>query len=56
MKLNSKIPNGPLHDKWTNYKSKVPFSQSSNKRNLEVIVVWTWPSWSSCSCFSWRDG
>ena len=41
MKLNSKIPNGPLHDKWTNYKSKVPLVSPSNKRNLEVIVVGT---------------
>ena len=41
MKLNSKIPDGPLQDKWTNYKSKVPLVSPSNKRNLEVIVVGT---------------
>ncbi len=41
MKLNSKIPPGPLQDKWTNYKSKVPLVSPSNKRNLEVIVIGT---------------
>ena len=39
VKLNSKIPDGPLETKWTNYKSKVPLVNPSNKRNLEVIVV-----------------
>jgi succinate dehydrogenase / fumarate reductase flavoprotein subunit len=41
MKLDSKIPEGPLENKWTKYKSSVPLVNPANKRNLEVIVVGT---------------
>ena len=41
MRLNSKIPEGPLEKKWSNYKSKVPLVSPSNKRNLEIIVIGT---------------
>ena len=41
MRLNSKIPEGPLENKWANYKSKVPLVSPSNKRNLEVIIIGT---------------
>ena len=41
MILNNKIPAGPLEDKWTNYKAKVPLVSPSNKRNLEVIIIGT---------------
>ena len=37
--LDSKIPEGPLEQKWTKYRSTVPLVNPSNKRNLEVIVV-----------------
>ena len=40
-KLDSKIPAGPLEDKWTKYKSSVPLVNPSNKRRIEVIVVGT---------------
>ncbi|KXK37959.1 MAG: fumarate reductase/succinate dehydrogenase flavoprotein subunit [Saprospiraceae bacterium] len=39
MTLESKIPEGPLADKWTNYKSTVPLVAPNNKRKLEVIVI-----------------
>lgn len=39
MILDSKIPSGPLKDKWTNYKSSVPLVAPNNKRRLEVIIV-----------------
>lgn len=39
--LNSKIPQGPLADKWTNYKSHINLVNPANKRRLEVIVVGT---------------
>ncbi|MCU0428349.1 MAG: fumarate reductase/succinate dehydrogenase flavoprotein subunit [Cytophagaceae bacterium] len=39
MKLDAKIPEGPLESKWTKYRSKVPLVNPANKRNLEVIVV-----------------
>ncbi len=38
-KLDSKIPEGPLHEKWTKYRSTVPLVNPANKRNLEIIVV-----------------
>ena len=39
MKLDSKIPEGNLEQKWSNYKSSIALVNPSNKRNLEVIVV-----------------
>ena len=39
--LNSKIPDGPLAEKWTTYKSKVPLVSPANKRRLDIIVVGT---------------
>lgn len=41
MALDSKIPAGPLADKWTNYKNKVKLVNPANKRKLEIIVVGT---------------
>ncbi len=41
MSLNSKIPGGPLAEKWTKYKSTMPIVAPNNKRKLEVIVVGT---------------
>jgi succinate dehydrogenase / fumarate reductase flavoprotein subunit len=38
-KLNSRIPEGPLDKKWTQYKSKVRLVNPANKRRIEVIVV-----------------
>ena len=39
--LESRIPDGQLIDKWTNYKSRVPLVSPSNKRRLDVIVIGT---------------
>ena len=39
--LESKIPQGPLADKWTHYKSKVPLVSPANKRRLDIIVIGT---------------
>jgi succinate dehydrogenase / fumarate reductase flavoprotein subunit len=41
MNLNSKIPSGPLAEKWTKYKSTIPIVAPNNKRKLEIIVVGT---------------
>ncbi|MBS1651928.1 MAG: fumarate reductase/succinate dehydrogenase flavoprotein subunit [Bacteroidetes bacterium] len=38
-KLDSKIPEGVLEQKWTKYRSTMPLINPANKRNLEVIVV-----------------
>ncbi len=41
MKLESKVPQGELSTKWTQYKSSVPLVNPANKRNLNIIVVGT---------------
>jgi succinate dehydrogenase / fumarate reductase flavoprotein subunit len=38
-KLDSKIPEGPIDQKWTKYRSTVPLVNPANKRSLEVLVV-----------------
>ena len=40
-KLNSKVPKGPIKDKWTTYKDKINLVNPANKRNIDVIVVGT---------------
>lgn len=41
MKLDSKIPEGPLEEKWTRYKSVQKLVNPANKRKLNIIVVGT---------------
>ena len=41
MALESKIPKGPLSNKWTNHKSKINLVSPANKRAIDVIVVGT---------------
>ena len=41
MKLDSKIPEGPLSEKWTNYKATQKLVNPANKRKLNIIVVGT---------------
>jgi succinate dehydrogenase / fumarate reductase flavoprotein subunit len=38
-KLDAKIPEGSLADKWTKYRSSVSLVNPANKRSLEIIVV-----------------
>jgi succinate dehydrogenase / fumarate reductase flavoprotein subunit len=40
-KLNSKIPEGPLSQKWTKYKASVKLVNPANKKKLDIIVVGT---------------
>ena len=47
--LDSKIPEGPLEEKWQNYKGKMDLVAPNNKRNLEIIVVGTGLAGSSAS-------
>ena len=39
--LNSRVPEGPIKDKWTNYKDRINLVNPANKRNIDVIVVGT---------------
>ncbi|MDL5044967.1 fumarate reductase/succinate dehydrogenase flavoprotein subunit [Oscillatoria amoena NRMC-F 0135] len=40
-KLNSKIPAGPIGEKWTNHKFKLKLVNPANKRKYDIIVVGT---------------
>ncbi len=40
-KLDSKIPEGPLAEKWTNYRAQQNLVNPANKRKIDVIVVGT---------------
>ncbi|NNL09591.1 MAG: fumarate reductase/succinate dehydrogenase flavoprotein subunit [Croceitalea sp.] len=39
--LDSKVPAGPLADKWTKHKNDIDLVNPANKRNIDVIVVGT---------------
>ena len=39
--LNSRIPEGPVAEKWTNYKAHQKLVNPKNKRKLDIIVVGT---------------
>ena len=41
MALDSKIPAGPLGEKWTKHKGEIPLVSPANKRLIDVIVVGT---------------
>ncbi|WP_242092120.1 fumarate reductase/succinate dehydrogenase flavoprotein subunit [Aestuariivivens sediminicola] len=41
MALDSKVPEGPIKDKWTTYKDKINLVNPANKRLIDVIVVGT---------------
>ena len=39
--IDSKIPEGPIAEKWTNYKAHQKLVNPANKRKLDIIVVGT---------------
>ena len=39
--FNSKIPTGPLSNKWSSYKDHIRLVNPANKRNIDIIVVGT---------------
>ncbi len=41
VRLDSKIPEGPMADKWNNYKDNMKLVNPNNKRKFKVIVVGT---------------
>lgn len=41
MKLDSRIPEGPLENKWQNHKNNIRLVNPANKRLIDVIVVGT---------------
>ncbi|XCF06775.1 fumarate reductase/succinate dehydrogenase flavoprotein subunit [Tamlana crocina] len=41
MALDSKVPKGPIQNKWTDYKNHINLVNPANKRHIDVIVVGT---------------
>ena len=41
LKLDAKIPAGPLAEKWSNHKAAIKVVSPANKRKLDIIVVGT---------------
>ena len=41
IKLDAKIPEGPLADKWTKHKNSLRLVNPANKSKLDIIVVGT---------------
>jgi succinate dehydrogenase / fumarate reductase, flavoprotein subunit len=41
MDLNSRVPSGPLQDKWTKFKNESKLVNPTNKRKYKVIVIGT---------------
>ncbi|MDT8402374.1 MAG: fumarate reductase/succinate dehydrogenase flavoprotein subunit [Bacteroidales bacterium] len=41
VKLDSKIPDGPLAEKWNKYKASAKLVNAANKKKLDIIVVGT---------------
>ena len=41
IKIDSKIPEGPVAEKWANYKAHQKLVNPANKRRLDIIVVGT---------------
>jgi len=39
--FDSKVPEGPLKDKWTTYKDKINLVNPANKRKIDIIVIGT---------------
>ena len=39
--LDSKVPQGPLAEKWVNHKNKINLVNPANKRNIDIIIVGT---------------
>ncbi len=47
-KLDSKIPAGPLADKWKNHKAHMNLVAPNNRDKIDIIVVETGFSWWFC--------
>ena len=39
--LDSKVPSGPLAEKWTKHKNTIDLVNPANKRNIDIIIVGT---------------
>lgn len=47
--IDSKIPEGPLAEKWNNYKAKAKLINPANRKKLNIIVVGTGLAGASCA-------
>ena len=51
-KIDSRIPEGPVAEKWTNYKAHQKLVNPANKRRLDIIVVGTGLAGASAAAYS----
>ena len=51
---DSKIPEGPVAEKWTNYKAHQKLVNPANKRRLDIIVVGTGLAGASAANAGWK--
>ncbi|WP_026707157.1 fumarate reductase/succinate dehydrogenase flavoprotein subunit [Flavobacterium frigidarium] len=49
MMMNSKIPEGAINEKWSNYKAKAQLVNPAHRKKLNVIVVGTGLAGASCA-------
>ena len=49
--IDSKIPEGPIAEKWTNYKAHQRLVNPKNKLKLDIIVVGTGLAGASAAAF-----
>ena len=54
--LDSKVPAGPLADKWRKHKADIKLVNPANKRKYEVIVVGAGLAGSSCAATARGSG
>ncbi len=47
--MNSKIPEGSIEDKWSNYKEKALLVNPANRKKLNIIIVGTGLAGASCA-------
>nr|QID52759.1 fumarate reductase flavoprotein subunit [Blattabacterium sp. (Ischnoptera deropeltiformi)] len=53
LKINSKIPSGPINKKWENHKSTLKLVSPNNRSNIEIIIIGTGLSGgSACAALS----
>ncbi len=41
LKIESKVPQGPIAEKWTKYKGEIKIVSPANKRKLDIIIIGT---------------
>ncbi len=51
MRLDAKVPAGPLAEKWDRHKFEMKVVNPVNKRKFNLDCGWHRPGWCICCCF-----